>query len=140
MAKEQDSGPVEQWPQEEIPNECHLFLRVHKNNMREDGLPTAGAFRNIPKGVGGMSTDWDRYSDAWQTRLRARSPQDNAVLSLNAGDVRKVPNQRVQHTPDTARENRAHTDVFGPKGPEERLLLTRLARMVIPQPTPVKEA
>ncbi len=77
-----------------------------------------------------MSTDWDKYSTAWETLGRARAPRDNAIIDMSVEDVRSIPGQTVEHcrTP----ENRAHTDVIGKKDPEARIKFQRICRIVIP--------
>lgn len=122
---------VGSWSTEEVPDEDNLWMRVHKNNM-DNGELRPGAFRNLPnKKTDGMSTDWAKYATAQETRDRASVPQDNAVIRLNVGEVRKIRDQTVVHTPDIARRNRAHTDVYGEKHPQARLLLNRTATIVI---------
>lgn len=121
------------WPSEEIPDDNRLFMRVHERWRDDSGIAPA-AFRNHNDG---MSTDWEKYSVAQETRLRARVPAKNAVVSLLAGEVRCVPGQNVQHTPDVENKNRAHTDVFGDKDVEARLKLRRIAKVEIAFDTPV---
>jgi len=92
-----------------------------------DGEPIPGSFRNIN---GGMSTDWEKYSTAQQSRNRATSdPSRNGVISLIVKDVRDIPYQTVEHDPSI--DNRAHTNVLGEKGTEERLRFMRIYRWEI---------
>lgn len=118
------------WPEESIPDADPLFMRVHKQWRRGDGV-SPGAFKDHNSG---MSTDWSKYSTAEETRARATKPEVlYSVVQMNVGDVRKVPNQVVRHTPDVARNNRAHTDVIGDKKAEEiRVKLRRIAVLVLP--------
>jgi hypothetical protein len=124
------------WEKEEIPGEAFLFMRVHKSQIK-NGEPIPGAFKNRPQSTDGMSTDWDKYSTADDCRQRARTPADNAVLQLKVEDVRNIPLQTVEHTPIYRPTeiphviNRAHTDVFGEKDTEARLLFLRIYRMAI---------
>ncbi len=94
-----------------------------------DEIPQ-GAFRDQG---GGMSTDWEKYSTAEETRKRAQKspPEDNGVLRLNVGGVRAINPLSVEHKPEP--DNRAHTEVLGDKkkDPEVRLRLQRLAEWVI---------
>jgi hypothetical protein len=84
-----------------------------------------------------VSTDWSRYATAEETRRRAlrSSPADNAVLALNVGVVRAIPGQTVVHAPIQGHpeipDNRAHTEVFGPKNLETRAYFIANARLVI---------
>jgi len=121
--------PVEAWPEEEIPDPDHLFMRVEKSFVR-NGEIIPGAFRNRPTERDGMSTDWERYSTPEQTRNRAKVPSNNGVIELLVEDVRKVPGQTVKHTPSHELNNRAHTDVFGAKDTEARVKLRRIAKWV----------
>jgi hypothetical protein len=122
---------VGSWSSEEIPAEDYLWMRVHKVNL-ENGEILPGGFKNRPTPKDGMSTDWDKYATAQDTRNGGRVPQDNAVIRLNVGKVREIPDQTVVHTPDLLTQNRAHTDVFGEKHPQARVLLTRAGKIVIP--------
>ncbi len=114
------------WQIEVIPDESLLFRRVHKNLM-VNGQVTIAAFKNVQ---GGMSVDWNKYSTAEEARQRARSPQDNAVVKLVAGQVRQVLGQTVAHTP--TEDNRAHSEVLGEKSVEVRTRLLEICEMVIP--------
>jgi hypothetical protein len=96
-------------------------MRVQKNWLDANGEPMPGTFRNHPTRSDGMSTDWNKYATPEECRLRGRTPSDNAVIQLMVEDVRKIPEQVVEHTPiyeplsDPPLFNRAHTDVFGDK-------------------------
>lgn len=130
-----DEIAVTLWPVERIPDEDCLYFRVHKGFMDRDGKPIPGAFRNRPgegDETGGMSTDWCRYSTAEESRSRGRVPTDNAVIKLIAGQVREIPEQSVEHSPDSSRNNRAHTDVWGEKTAEVRIQFLRIYSTVIP--------
>jgi hypothetical protein len=126
------------WPVEEIPDSGTLYMRVHRQWIRPDGTLWPVCFKNRPDDSGGMSTDWDRYSMPDETRARARRPADNAVIAMNVGAVRAIPDQRVQHSPIFGHpqlpDNRAHTDVFGSKerNPETRLRFLAIAAIVLP--------
>jgi hypothetical protein len=79
-----------------------------------------------------MSTDWGKYATPEETRVCARTDPDKyAVLQMNVGAVRSVPGQTVEHTPDEANNNRAHTDVVGEKDEEARVKLRRIASVVL---------
>ena len=109
------------WPVEDIPDDDRLYMRVHHVNI-VDGEPTPGAFKDHD---GGMSTDWEQYSTADQTRRRARNLMDVGVISLVAGEVRHIPPLTVVHEP--LDDNQAHTEVFGDKrAPEIRVKLGRI--------------
>ena len=117
------------WPQEQIPDRDDMFMRAHWMFFRARHLQP-GVFRSHD---GGMSADWDKYSSAEETRQRAKTPQDNAVISLSAGSIRNINTLNVQHTPEPT--NRAHSDVTGfPEGEdftEIRVLLLAASNIVI---------
>lgn len=114
------------WPGEEIPNEHSVFMRVHKNYLNAAGELIPGVFRD--QGAG-MSTDWEKYSTAEETRARSKSPLDNGVIKLSVGSMRLIEGLTVEHEPIEI--NRAHSEVFGQKTPEARVKLLRLAQRVI---------
>jgi hypothetical protein len=122
---------VVSWPTEEIPDVDNLWMRVHTHDI-EGGEILPRAFRNHPKKTGGMSTDWAKYRTAQETRNTGRAgPENYTVIRLNVGEVRTIPDQKVSHTPDVANNNRAHTDVFGEKNAQTRVLLIRAAKFEI---------
>lgn len=109
---------IDPWPIEIIQDADYLFLRVHQNNIFE-GKPTAGAFRNQPKGSLGMSVDWEKYRTSKETRSHGpQAPEKYAVIKFTAGEVRIIKDQTVVHEP--LADNRAHTEVFGTKDTETR--------------------
>ena len=119
------------WPIEVIPDEDHLYYRVHQMYIRPDEIHPA-AFTNRPKGSKSMSVDWAKYTTPEKTRARARKETENAVIQFVAGQVRAVPGQKVEHSPKLLEENRAHSDVIGEKTPEVRTHLSRIYVVVIP--------
>ncbi len=121
-----EQGAVGSWPIEDIPDQDHLFMRMHRMWFKPEGTIIPGAFQ---KRGGGTSTDWSRYSTPQQTRRRGRTPSDNAVIGMIVGAVRAKPTQRVEHTPKP--ENRAHTDVLGEDDEEVRTKLVRLTELVL---------
>lgn len=123
MASESKLSP---WPVEIIPDEDRLFMRAHRMFFK-DGQLAPGVFRDH---AAGMSVDWEKYSTAKETHLRAKTPQDNAVIQLVAGHVRAIPPLTVEHRP--VLENRSHSEITGRKDPEVRVKLRRIAQIVIP--------
>ena len=119
------------WEAEDIPDDSHVFMRVHRTAYDfDDGKPLPVAFRDHG---GGMSTDWDKYSTAQDSRQRSREPEDNAVISLQVRSVRGIAGLSVVHTPDEEHNNRAHTDVQGDKKRTGvRLQLRQISRVEIP--------
>jgi len=120
------------WQSENIPDIDTLYMRVHKGWFNEDGTINPGVFRDRGDG---MSTDWSKYSTPGDTCNRAKTPEENSVISMNVGEVRTIPNQLVRHTPDEKLNNRAHTDVVGNKepksNPEARVRFSRICQMSI---------
>lgn len=119
------------WPVEQIPDRDFVYMRVHSKFFHDDELQP-GVFRNHD---GGMSVDWDKYASPEETKKRAKTPNDNAVMSLPVGGIRGIDSLRVEHRPEP--DNRAHAEVFGfPNGGEQlteiRLLLLRISVVVIP--------
>jgi hypothetical protein len=125
-----DDGP---WEVEQIPPSHHLLMRIHENDVEVDGRPMLRAFRNrdnplevdTPKA---MSTDWCKYSTPEKTRARALSSAvaENGVVSLLVSGVLALYKQQVAHSPwyrsselPAFPNNRAHTDVIGPKSKKE---------------------
>jgi hypothetical protein len=120
------------WPVEEIPDEAGLFYRVHHGFADPDGKPTPGAFHNNPKSDpnAGMSVNWDKYSTAEEARQGTRKPAtEYAIVKLNAGKVRKLPNQTVVHEPFD--DNSSHSEVFGEKNTEVRAKLLEMYEPIL---------
>lgn len=115
------------WPEEDIPSDDRLFMRVHIRTHARKGKLSTGAYQNHNSG---MSTDWEKYSTPEQTRQRGRkAAPEYGVVAMSVAEVRLVPGQTVEHEPET--ENRAHTEVFGEKDEEVRVLLRRCSQWVI---------
>ena len=125
-----------------------LYMRVAAEKFTELGgelLPESVVFKNFSNGLGeaGMSTDWCRYASPHDTRMRAvkKAPDEYGVVSIPVGKVKAIPRQRIEHTPiyltpNHVGNNRAHTDVFGPKSKDELLQLGRDAAAPRGQATP----
>jgi hypothetical protein len=105
-------------------------MRVLKDDVDEEGIPEPRVVRNHidDRGIAAMSTDWSRYClpDDTRQRSRRRPPSDYGVISLNVGMVRNIPRQVVEHDPvfndpedPSVPNNRAHTNVLGPKSPKD---------------------
>lgn len=117
---------------EEIPNTCRLLYRVHKKDI-QDNKVVPEAFRERGEGEKrSMSTDWGKYSTPQESRMRAKIPINNAIVSFNVGEVRNIPLE-VTHNPDLERNNPAHTDVKGIdiNKDKARLELRRIYKWVI---------
>lgn len=107
------------WISEVIPDEDYLFLRVHQNDIDDEGNPTPSAFINRPKGSSGMSVDWSRYCTSVKTRRRGAQPAERySVVKFTVAKARTIPDQTVIHEPTP--DNRAHSEVFGNKTTEVR--------------------
>jgi hypothetical protein len=122
------------WPVEPIPDGDSVFMRAHRAHFRNGDLQP-GVFKAQGDG---MSVDWDKYSTAEQSRLRAKKPDENAILRLSVLGIRSTEPLRVVHEPDPQHGNRAHTEVFDmPKAEqlaETRIKLLRIAVVAIPIP------
>lgn len=109
----------ERWAGEKVPVTDLLFIRVHRQWIRDDEV-VPGFFRNNGEGVeSALSTDWCKYSTSEECRKRAKNPSVNRVGRMKVGEVLKIPRQSVAHTPiqnnPKIPDNRAHTDVRGSK-------------------------
>ena len=125
-----DQDAVADWAPEAIPPNAKLYMRVHKSYVR-NGDFQPGVFSNKGEGSSpGMSTEWEKYSTPEEARGRSKVPADNGVIALEAGPVREIEGLTVEHTPDLERRIRGHTDVFGPKTPQARVMLKRIAKWV----------
>jgi hypothetical protein len=118
------------WDIETIPDGDFVFMRAHKSFIK-DGELIPGVFQNRGEG---MSTDWEKYSTAEQTRNRTlRSPPgDNGVIKLSVAGIRNIEKLSVVHEP--LPDNRAHTEVFGEKTTKARMLLLREVNWAIMPP------
>ncbi|OQX09464.1 MAG: hypothetical protein BWK80_46855 [Desulfobacteraceae bacterium IS3] len=117
------------WGIEEIPDENNVFYRIHKSFVREEKL-IPGAFREIGNG---MSVDWEKYSTPVNSILRSKIPEDNGIVSLMAGNIRKI-DLEVTHKP--SEKNRSHSIVKGRNkkiqdDPEIRLKLMKMSKWEI---------
>jgi len=99
---------------EEIPDHDSLFYRVPIGALRPDLKVHPGVFK---ENRGSMSTDWEKYSPASETRARTGKPQQFAVLRMAVGQIRGIDGLTVSHSPvqniDGQPDNRAHSDVHG---------------------------
>ncbi len=101
---------------EEIPDSDLIYLRVHKEQIDDDGAPIPRAFEEHGEG---MSTNWARFATPESTRQEvlknpkgAKDPNNYGVVSFVVGEVRQIEDTTVKHSP--LEENQAHTDVTGP--------------------------
>lgn len=90
------------WSVEPIPDTNHLFKRIHRKLLKEDGTIMTGAFAQ-PE----MSVDWSKYSTPAETQRREGNAAENAVVNLSVAEVRRIPGQTVEHAPDWEKRNRA---------------------------------
>lgn len=107
------------WPIEEIPDPDSLFYRVSVGWLRPGDLRIApGLFQ---ENKGSISSDWEKYSTAAQTRSRPGRPERFAVIRMIAGLVREIDGLRVSHSPvqnvEGRPDNRAHTSILGLESP-----------------------
>jgi hypothetical protein len=114
----------------EILDTHTVFLRIHKVDLdleeqdeKEKIKPTAFD----KKGDDGLSVDWSEYSTPKDTRLRAKKPEDNGVLSFSVKSLREIP-LAVIHKPTT---NYAHSIIVGipPRKPSDLGIRVRLRRI-----------
>jgi hypothetical protein len=118
-----DHGP---WEVEEIPNGDSVFYRVSRGWLNPtDPQLSPGVFREHD---GSMSCDWNKYSEAHETRARTGAPLDFGVIRLHAGGLRKIEGLILSHDPDFPLNNRAHSSVTG-LGPSKGLDSIARARL-----------
>lgn len=105
-------------------------MRVLKDAVDPDGVPEPRVFANHVDrhGLSAMSTDWSNYCrpEDTQGRSKRKSASEYGVICLNVGVVNDIPLQEVRHAPifndpedPDDPNNRAHTNVLGPKGKRE---------------------
>ena len=120
---------MDQWPQEDIPDDGLLYIRVHKQNMTEDGAIRLSAFKdqkdpNVPDDPGALSSSWQKYCQTpGLARAKAKKPLENGVASAIAGQVRRVP-LIVEHKPFS--DDQAHTNICGEKTMDVRVALFKV--------------
>lgn len=132
---EQTGGEIAAITVEHVPDDARLLMRVHDQHIDKAGKLRPGVFRD--QGAG-MSTDWDKYSTAEETRSHARKPIENGVVSLGCGSVRSVRHLTVEHTPyNTTPPHPRHVDVFGDKDEETRMRLLEFVRWEIKNRTAI---
>ena len=106
------------WQVEEIPDCDSLFYRFPVGDLPANRKPFPGMFR---QNKGSISTDWERYSTASQTRARQGRPERFAVVRMIVGGIRAIDGLTVSHSPtqniERLPDNRAHTDIFGMEPP-----------------------
>ena len=90
------------FPIEEIPNTDKVFLRIHKVNLnldKEEEKEKIKPYHSFEqKGEDGLSVDWSKYATAENTKLRAKKPEDNGVVSFSVNQLRDV-SLTVVHKP-----------------------------------------
>lgn len=122
------------WPIEPILDPDLLYMRVHRSFVI-DGELIAGVFRDRPEAKNKMSTNWERYCKTpEEARAKAKVPVDNGIIALKAGEIRQG-RLGVEHSPDTVRLDRSHSDVVGDiRSSEARLHLLGILEWSIPAP------
>jgi hypothetical protein len=138
LSNKDENAATADWPIEVVPNGDTIYRRAHKQKFK-NGEAQPSAFELVD----GLSTDWEKYSTAKETRQRAPKPFDNGVVSLSVEGVRGINTLTVDHSPiqrgsklqdvkgNPIPPNRAHTDVNGPNTPEMRDKLSKLAKLEI---------
>ena len=85
------------WPVESIPDSDSLFYRFPVGSLRPSDLrPQPGIFR---ENRGSISTDWEKYSTAAETRARPGTPERFAVIRMITGQERGIIGLSVIHSP-----------------------------------------
>lgn len=136
------------WPIEVISDESFLFVRVHKDfSSSQDGFPKKTAFRNTPETGPNLSSDWNKYSTALETRLSIskqqnprtgffKNPSDFYIWQFRVEALRKLEiRQVVEHDPIYnnpeiigSPNNRAHSIITGDKPINQAKFSTEIQR------------
>lgn len=140
------------WPIEEIPTSATLYCRVHKNFISsKTGKPKETAFHNTPRDGDNLSSDWNKYTTAEESRARIglqinprknifKTPEDFYIIEFQVQDILDhVPDQSVTHDPVQnipevvgTPNNRSHAIIIGEKNdPEIRLKLVDICEWAI---------
>lgn len=106
-----------------IPDEHHVFMRVHKQNIDFKETNPNRMIRPVAfdaKGDGGLSVDWSEYSTAQESLKRAKVPESNGIISMPVIGIRSSPLPlTVVHKPEET--NYSHSEIFGipPRKPSD---------------------
>jgi hypothetical protein len=118
------------YPVETIPPDGTVYRRVWYGFVH-DGQIQVNAFKDAkpltPHERPGMSVFWEKYA-APEDAVADFDPGRDWVVALVAGKIRMIDRLAVEHTP-TAR-SQAHSDVYGEKTTEVRVMLRRQAVVV----------
>ena len=148
---------AKKWEEEgSIPANDMVFVRVHhqKIDKKNNFLPNAAAFKNTPEVGPDLSSDWNKYSTAQQSRqqigleyktgkVEFKNPNDFFIVSFLVKDILALNlEQRVEHSPrqDNFPDefvgspwNKAHASIIG-DAEERRLKMIGIAKWEIPPP------
>jgi hypothetical protein len=133
------------WPAEAISNYHCVYIRVHKEYIK-NGMPSKSAFTNTPKEGDNLSSDWCKYCSPATSRdligkqKNSRGDFKNSMLfyiwKFNVIALRQmdIP-QKVEHDPfsntpeiDGIPNNRAHSIIIGSKPINEAEFRTKMLR------------
>jgi hypothetical protein len=102
------------WIIEDIPDQDSLFYRVPIGWLRSDLKVAPGVFK---ENKGSISTDWEKYSTAVETRSRQGRPERFAALRMVVSKVKEIEELSVSHEPIQGiggqSDNQAHTSIYG---------------------------
>lgn len=113
------------WLTETIPDSDYLYYRVKSKDIDDKQKAVPNAFYDKQ---GGMSCNWSKYSTPNDT-INSYDPHKFGVVKMLVENVRQIPLQEVMHKPT---QNRAHSEVIGPKESTEiRLKFYDCASLVI---------
>jgi hypothetical protein len=128
---------MSKWPIENIPDEDFIFRNAKDTWLKPDNTVDPYVFWDFESNGIETSVIWDKYcSGPFGAKSMAKEPERYGVFKLNAGIVRKVENQTVEHKPTT---NRAHSLINGEKNEEILFRLLEISELVIAIP-PYKPA
>jgi len=103
---------MSEWIKEAIPDDAILYCRVHKNFISsKTGKPKESAFHNTPKTGDNLSSYWNKYTTAEQSRAligkqyrfgktEFKDPNVFFIIQLEVEKILKeIIGQTVEHDP-----------------------------------------
>lgn len=119
-----------------IPDGDNVYMRVHHQNIiLENNIKVIRPVAFDPRGEGGLSVNWDRFSSPEMTQCGSPKPQANNVISMEVSKIRKLDSALdVKHIP--LDDNYSHSEIFNipprkPNGMKVRIQLMDISRWVL---------
>jgi hypothetical protein len=89
----------------------HLVFRWIPSDFvdKKTGRPTPNNFKGLDQG--GVSVEWERYSDADKCKSHSMLSSEVGVVQLVVGEVRHIDQLKVEHRPEP--EHAEHSLILG---------------------------